>query len=292
MSKSMFESIRKSLEKKQKQASSGGFNDVLRLEKDNTYLVRLLPYRADPDKTFFTYYVQGWTSKATGQYISVISPTTIGERDPISEERFRVLNSKMTSEQQKEDIKAVRRSEKCLVNVLVVEDPVNPENNGKVKMLRYGRQLQKIIESAIAGEDAEEFGEAVFSLDSDGVNLRIKVESQGDFPSYTASRFTRAGKLDLNTQEKEAILNSAFDLSKTVTVKSYDEVKEIFNEHYHCVTINDKKENAKAKKNEERIIEELTSGSTSSIDNFDGDNSDIDGDEEIRKMLDGIGLDD
>ena len=36
----------------------------------------------------------------------------------------------------------------------------NPDNNGKVKILRYGKQLQKIITEAIEGEDAEEFGDS------------------------------------------------------------------------------------------------------------------------------------
>ena len=131
---------------------------------------------------------------------------------------------------------AVRRLEKWLVNVYVIDDPVNPDNNGKVKILRYGKQLQKIITEAIEGEDAEEFGPRIFDLGSDGVNFKIKVEQQGDFPTYVSSRFTSAGKVDLSEDQQKDIYEGAFDLTEVFTLKSYDELKDMLNEHYYCRT--------------------------------------------------------
>jgi hypothetical protein len=200
----------------------------------NTFTVRLLPFAKDPSKTFFHYYNHGWNSFATGQYVQTLSPQTFGERDPIAEERFKVLRT--GSEEDKEKMSAVRRLEKWLVNVYVIDDPVNPDNNGKVKILRYGKQLQKIITEAIEGEDAEEFGPRIFDLGSEGVNFKIKVEQQGDFPTYVSSRFTSAGKIDLSEDEQKGIYDGAFDLTEVFTLKSYDELKEMFNEHYYCKT--------------------------------------------------------
>ncbi len=131
---------------------------------------------------------------------------------------------------------AVRRLEKWLVNVYVVDDPSNPENNGKVKLLRYGKQLQKIITEAIEGEDAEEFGARIFDLGSEGVNFKIKVEQQGDYPTYVSSRFTTAGKIDLSEDEQKDIYDNVFNLSEVFTLKTFDELKEMLNEHYYCKT--------------------------------------------------------
>ena len=200
----------------------------------NTFTVRLLPFAKDPSKTFFHYYNHGWNSFATGQYVQTLSPQTFGERDPIAEERFKVLRT--GSEEEKEKMQAVRRLEKWLVNVYVIDDPANPDNNGKVKILRYGKQLQKIITEAIEGEDAEEFGPRIFDLGSEGVNFKIKVEQQGDFPTYVSSRFTAAGKVDLSEDQQKDIYDGTFDLTEVFTLKSQDELKEMLNEHYHCKT--------------------------------------------------------
>ena len=149
MTNSMFASIKDSLAKPSQSSSST--SNILRLKTGNTYTIRLLPYTAEPSKTFFHYYNHGWNSFATGQYVQTLSPQTFGERDPIAEERFKVLRT--GSEEEKEKMQAIRRLEKWLVNVYVIDDPANPDNNGKVKILRYGKQLQKIITEAIEGED-------------------------------------------------------------------------------------------------------------------------------------------
>jgi len=230
---SMFQSIKDALASSDNKGSAT-FNEIMQTRPGNTYTVRLLPYAKDPGKSFFHYYNHGWVSYATGQYVQTLSPQTFGDRDPISEERFRVLRT--GTEEEKEKMTAIRRLEKWLVNVYVVDDPSNPENNGKVKLLRYGKQLQKIITEAIEGEDAEEFGARIFDLGSDGVSFKIKVEQQGDYPTYVSSRFTTAGKINLSEDEQKDVYDNVFDLSEVFTLKTFDELKEMLNEHYYCKT--------------------------------------------------------
>jgi hypothetical protein len=229
----MFQSIKAALNKNtDKSGGSGLYNEIMKTAVGNTYTVRLLPDSKSPADTFLHYYVHGWNSFATGAYVQAISPQTFGERDPISEERFRAKRT--GTEDEKSKMEAVRRSEKWLVNVYVIDDPANPENNGKVKILRYGKQLQKIILEAIEGEDAEEYGvERVFDLGPEGVNLKIKVEQQGDYPSYVSSRFTAAGKLKLSEDEQQKIYDSANTLKDVFTVKSFDELKQMVDEHVY-----------------------------------------------------------
>ena len=59
---------------------------------------------------FFHYYNHGWNSFATGQYVQTLSPQTFGERDPIAEERFKVLRT--GSEEEKEKMRKNTRREK------------------------------------------------------------------------------------------------------------------------------------------------------------------------------------
>jgi len=86
---------------------------------------------------------------------------------------------------------------------------------------------------AIEGEDAEEFGPRIFDLGPNGVSFKIKVENQGEYPTYVSSRFTSAGKLNLAEDEQEKIYKGVFDLSKVFTLKSYDELKTMLDEHFH-----------------------------------------------------------
>lgn len=230
---SMFDSIRDAINKQQKQNT--GTRDIISFEKGNTYVIRLLPFIQDPDKTWFKYSTFGWNSFATGAYTSIISPTSWNERDPVAEERIRIYRN--GTEAEKEKIKNIRRSDRWIMNVYVVSDPTNPENNGKVKIIRFGKQLYNIINNAISGEDADEFGAKVFDLSSAGVNLKVKVEDQGGYANYTASRFTSPIDLKLSESQIEEIYNSTKELDKVFNVRSYDDIKKILDEHYYCSSV-------------------------------------------------------
>ena len=228
---SMFDSIKSALAADNNNNKSA-IGDILKTPPGNTFTVRLLPFAKDPSKTFFHYFQHGWNSFATGQYTSAISLQTFGERDPIAEERYKILRT--GNEEEKEKAKAIMRSEKWLVNVYVVNDPVNPENNGKVKMLRYGKQIHNIITDAIEGEDASELGARIFDLGPNGCNFRVKVEKQGDFPTYVSSKFGMPGEIEnLDEDKHKEIYDNVFELSSVFSVKSVNELKTMMDEHYY-----------------------------------------------------------
>ena len=246
---SIFQSIKSALT--QNNASNTGINEILKTEPGNTYVVRLLPYTKDPKKTFFHFYTHGWKSFANGQYVAGLSLQTFGDRDPIAEERYRILRT--GTEAEKEKAKAIGRSEKWLVNVYVVNDPVVPENNGKVKILRYGKQLQKIISDAIEGDEAEDFGPRIFDLSPNGVNLKIKVEKQGDYPSYVSSKFSMPSAIsEMDDAKAKKVYESVHELDKVFQVKSHDELRGMLNEHFYCNTVKDDVEPVKV---EEKKVE-------------------------------------
>jgi len=225
----MFDSIKTALTKNNNTQSRN--KDILKLETGNTYTVRLLPNLKDPSKTFYHYYTFGWTSFATGQYVAALSPTTFGGKDPIAEYRYKVLRT--GTEEEKNKAKAILRTEKWLVNAYIINDPVTPENNGKTMILRYGKQLHKIIMDAIEGEGAEDFGPRIFDLSDKGSSLKIKVEQQGDYPTYVSSKFALPKAIEgLEKSKHDTIYNSIFDLETVFTVKSYEELKSLLDEHY------------------------------------------------------------
>jgi len=248
----MFDSIKEALTSQDKK--QGGLQDIMQLKTGNTYTVRLLPNTKNPKQSLFHHFTHGWNSLATGKYVSAISPTTFGERDPIAEERYKVLRT--GTEEEKEKMKVIRRAEQWLVNVYVIDDPSNPDNNGKVKILRYGKQLGNIINSAISGDEAEEFGMRVFDLSKEGVNFKIKVEKQGDYPVYTSSRFTSVGRdLGLSDSKQDEILESTHDLESVFRVKTEDELKQMLDEHFYCKTAEDRETSTSLPEADEAIAE-------------------------------------
>lgn len=227
----MFQSIKSALAKDESQSNTS-YREIMKLEPGKTYTVRLLPNVNAPEKSFFHYFEHGWTSFATGQYVRALSLQTYGDRDPISEERFKTI--RLGSDEDKKKAETVRRGEHWMVNAYVIEDPTNPENNGQVKIIRYGKQLAKVIDQAINGEDADEFGAKIFDLSKGGCSLKIKVEKQGDFPSYVSSRFTSPTDLGLSESKIKEVYGKVHDLERVLTAKSHDELMEMWNEHFLC----------------------------------------------------------
>jgi len=275
--KSLFESIKTEMTKDDGKSQRSNF---LRTEVGNTYTVRLLPNVKDATKTFFRYFSHGWTSFATGQYINHISPQTWGERDPIGEARYRI--TKTGTEEEKTKAQTILRRENWLANVYVINDPVNPDNNGTIKLLRFGRQLHKIIMEAMQGDEADELGYRIFDLSKNGCDFRIKVEKQGDFPTYVSSKFGMPKAIEgVDDTKANEIYNSASDLESVFTVKSYDELTEILNEHFFCVSTNDVQEPAKPtttvveSKVEKTETAPVAASSTAVSDDTDDDIADL-----------------
>lgn len=233
---SMFDSIKESLLKK---TTNSSFQDFLKLEIGKTYLVRLLPNIQNLDRTFFHYFNHIWKSLDTNELVSVLCPTTYGDRCPIDEYRFKIYRS--GSEAEKEQSKLLRRNENWLVNVFVISDPTNPENEGKIKILRYGKQLDKIIRSAIDGDDAQYFGHKIHDLTKEGCNFRIKVEeNEGGYASYTSSKFLPASEIP-GVSDSESKINDIYDSIKELDTvfehRTYDQIKNLLDQHYFCKAV-------------------------------------------------------
>ena len=271
---SMFDRIKQALTKTTE--NSNRFKNFLKLEAGNVYTVRLLPDLNKPEATLFKYFTHSWESFSTGQFISAVSPHTWDKssKDPINEARFNL--AKHGSAEEKEKIAKVIRSEKWLANIYVVNDPVTPANNGQVRILRFGKQIYKIIAAAIEGEDSDEFGSKIFDLSEKGCSLKIKVEQQGDFPTYVSSRFSSPSKVDDMTPEKmNTAYKSATDLKTVLTVMSTDDMKKLFDEHFHCLG-----DSTPSSKSNDKPVDV----SPTSVDDIDPLN-----DDKVKELLNGLG---
>lgn len=228
----MFDSIKNALSNTQNSATNARA-DILKFTPDNQYDIRLVPNVKDPSKTFFHYYTQAWTSFSTGQYVSALSPQTFGEQCLIAQTKFKLKNTGTDEEKRKAD--TIRRAENWLVNVYVINDPTSPENNGQVKIMRFGKQLHKIIMDSIQDTDESAVGFRAFDLGPDGCNFRVKVDRQGEYPSYVTSKFLLPSAIN-GLDNQEAVLEQVFDLEKVFTLKTQEETKKMLDEHLYCTS--------------------------------------------------------
>lgn len=239
--KSMFEAIKQSLSsKKNEGGGSGLYKEILKFTAGNTYLVRLVPYPASPSDSIFKHFMHGWNSNATGKFVSAMCPTTFGENCPIDAYYLKTYRSGTSSE--KEAAKVLSRKENWMVNVYVISDPTTPENEGKVKILRYSKELAKIIDSALSGDDAEEFGvERVFDV-LGGCTLRIKCENRAEkgrtskMVTYSSSKFLSASPLDLTEEDLKRIYDSVHDLKTVNKQNTPAEMQRLLDEHFFNLT--------------------------------------------------------
>jgi hypothetical protein len=226
----MFDSIKTALNNANNSATNTRA-DILRFTPDNQYDLRFVPNVKNPEDTFFHYYNQAWTSFSTGQFISNLSPQTYGKTDPCAQAKFRLMNTGTEEEKKKAD--TIRRTENWLVNVYVVNDPVSPENNGQVRIMRFGKQLHKIIMDSIQDEDESAVGFRAFDLTSNGCNFRVKVEKQGDFPTYVTSKFLLPSEIP-GAPDPEEIQSKVYALSEVFNLKSDEELNKVLEDHFYC----------------------------------------------------------
>lgn len=240
--KSMFDAIKLSLSSSKNEGGGNAlYKEILKFTAGNTYQVRLVPTPASPKETIFHHYTHGWNSNATGKYVTAMCPTTFGDVCPI--DAYYLKTYRNGTESEKEAAKVLSRKEGWLVNVYVVSDPTNPENEGKVKILRYGRELAKIIESALEGDDAEEFGvEKVFDV-INGSTLRIKCENRTEkgraaskMVTYASSKFLAASSLEMDEDELEKIYESVHDLKAVNKQTTTADMQRLLDEHFFNLT--------------------------------------------------------
>lgn len=288
--KSMFDAIKQSLTTSDQAQGAVLYKEILRFTAGNTYQVRLLPNPNSPKETIFHYYNHAWNSNSTGKFIMTMCPSTFGETCPIDAHYLKTYRT--GSESEKSTTAPLSRKENWMVNVYVISDPVNPENEGTVKILRYGKELAKIIQSAIDGDDSEEFGvERVFDV-ANGSTLRIKCESRtGDrrgsskqFITYASSKFLTPSSLDLTKTQIDELYESLHDLKAVNKQTTAPEMQRLLDEHFFNLTTGSE-EDSDLETSSDSNFEVEKSSFSSNLSQDETEEVDSSADDKIKKIL-------
>ena len=190
-------------------------------------VIRFLPAPTGEDIPWVRLWDHGFQGPG-GWYIEN-SLTTIGKKDPVSEYNSQLWNSGLDSD--KEIARKQKRRLKYFSNILVVEDPANPENNGKVFLFQYGKKIFDKINEAMNPEFEDDEAMNPFDL-WDGANFKLRARKVAGYRNYDNSAFASPGQLFDDEAEMEAAYNKCNSLEELVTpenFKSYDDLKSRLN---------------------------------------------------------------
>jgi hypothetical protein len=154
------------------------------------------------------------------------SLTTLGQKDPVSEYNTQLWNSGV--EANKEIARKQKRRLSYISNVYIVEDPNNPENEGKVFLYKYGKKIFDKINEAMNPQFEDEKAVNPFDLWA-GANFKLKIRKVEGYQNYDKSEFESASVLgDFDDDRLESIWKSEHSLKEFLApenFKSYDELK-------------------------------------------------------------------
>jgi len=128
----------------------------------------------------------------SGRWYIENSLTTFGEKDPVSEINNRLWNS--GSEASKDLARKQKRKLNYITNILVVDDPKHPENNGKVFLFQFGKKIfDKIMDKARPTfEDEKPVN--VFDL-WEGADFKMRMRKVDGYANYDQSQFMEPSAL-------------------------------------------------------------------------------------------------
>lgn len=194
----------------------------------NGYAVlRFLPATSGEDMPWVRLWSHAFQGPG-GWYIEN-SLTTLGHKDPVSEENTRLWNTGVESD------KGIARNRKrklsYYANVYVVSDPTHPENEGQIKLFKFGKKIFDKITEAMQPAFEDETPINPFDFWK-GANFKLKIRKVDGFWNYDKSEFEGTSAIADNDDNIKAIWEKQYPLKpflETSNFKSYEELKEKLN---------------------------------------------------------------
>ena len=192
----------------------------------NGYAVlRFLPATEGVELPWVRYWDHGFKGP-TGQWYIENSLTSIGQADPVGELNSRLWNSGIEAD--KETARRQKRRLHYVANVLVVSDPGNPSNEGKVMLYKFGKKIFEKIMDAMQPDFADEKPVNPFDM-WEGADFKLKIRNVEGYRNYDKSEFTTPSALyDGDDSRLEGVYSQLHNLGEFTdpkNYKSYDELK-------------------------------------------------------------------
>ena len=211
----------------QKQKNSYADDRFWKPELDKTgngyAVLRFLPAVKDEDLPWARLWSHAF--QGPGGWFIENSLTTLNKKDPVSESNSLLWNSGVEAD--KDIARKRKRKLSYIANVLVVSDSKHPENEGQVKLFKFGKKIFDKITEAMKPEFEDENPINPFDF-WEGANFKLKIRKVDGFWNYDKSEFDSSSAIADNDESIEEIWNKQFPLKPFLApenFKSYDELK-------------------------------------------------------------------
>ncbi len=187
-------------------------------------IIRFLPAGPDGEEPYITVYDHAFQNQSTGKWYIEKSLNTIGQQDPLSE-----LNSRLWNEGQKDQARKQKRRVKYHANILVIKDPGNPENEGKVFIFAFGKKILEKLTDVMQATDELDSDDKFNPFDLwDGANFRLRVSIVDEYPNYDKSKFESPSPVADSDEAIEKIWKAEHSLAfltDPTTFKTFEELQ-------------------------------------------------------------------
>lgn len=210
----------------EKESNKGGFEKDTRFwqptvdEAGNGFaVIRFLPPPAGEEFPWVKVYSHGFKGP-TGKWYIENSLTTLGQDDPVGE-----FNSSLWAKGDDVSKKQARdqaRRTSFYSNIMVINDPKAPENNGKVFLYRFGKKIFEKIKDAMNPEFEDEDPMNPFDF-WEGANFKLKIRQVEGYRNYDKSEFEAPTVLAEDESELEAIWGQEHSLQEFISPKNFKE---------------------------------------------------------------------
>ena len=152
--------------------------------------------------------------------------TTLNEKCPVCEHNSTLWNSGIESN--KEIVRKQKRKLSYVANIYVVSDPSNPENEGTVRLFKFGKKIFDKITEAMNPDFADEKPLNPFDF-WEGANFKLKIRNVEGYRNYDKSEFADPSALfdgdDTKLEKLYAQEHSLKEFLDRKNFKSYELLK-------------------------------------------------------------------
>jgi hypothetical protein len=189
-------------------------------------IIRFLPAPgADGDDSLPWVKVHSHGFQGPGGWLIDNCLTTKNQQCPVCEHNSALWNSGI--EANKEIVRKQKRKLNYIANVYIVSDPANKENEGQVKLFKFGKKIFDKITEAMNPQFEDEQAINPFDLWK-GANFKLKIRKVDGFQNYDKSEFDSSAPLLNDDDALEKIWQSEYSLQEQISdkeFKTYDVLK-------------------------------------------------------------------
>lgn len=193
-------------------------------------VIRFLPAPSGEDVPFIRRWDHGF--KGVGGWYINMSLNTIGKDDPVSDLNRKLWAQGEGSEGRRivsghgKDQPGSKRRLHYISNIYIVDDPDHPENNGKVKLYKYGMKIFDKLNDLMSPKFKDETPTNPFDL-WEGATFKIKIRNVEGYRNYDKSEFMAPAPLLDDDAKLEEIWKSEYSLQEFLDPKNFKSYEEL-----------------------------------------------------------------